>query len=90
MFPDRLFLGCWLIFHSVAWSFDDDGVCMMEQAIQHRGGNGAVVIENRGPLFEGFVGGQGNGSSLVALADDLEKQISPLLIDGQVTDLIQN
>ena len=63
---------------------------MMEQSIQYRRGNGAVVIENRRPLFEGFVGGQGNGSSLMVLADDLEEQISPLLIDRQVTDLVQH
>jgi hypothetical protein len=26
----------------------------------------------------------------VALADDLEEQIGPLLVDGQVADLVQN
>ena len=90
MVLDGLFLGAWLILHSVARSFNDDGVGMMEESIQHGGGNGAVVIENRGPLFEGLVGGEGDGSSLIALTDHLEEEISPLLIDGQITDLIQN
>ena len=90
MEEERLFFGFLLIFHSVAGSFDDEGVGMMEEAIQDCGGNGAVVIENRGPMFEGFVGGQGDGAAFIALADDLEEQISPFLIDGQIADLIQN
>ena len=84
-----LFFSFLLIFHPVAGSFDDDRVGMMEEPVQDGGGNGAVVFENRGPMFEGFVGGQGDGAAFVALADDLEKQISPFLIDGQIADLIQ-
>ena len=66
MLLDGLFLGFRLIFHSVAGSFDHDGVRVMEEAIEHGGGNGAVVVENRRPMFERFVGGQGDGSSLIA------------------------
>ncbi len=46
-----------LVFHPIAWAFDQDGFCMMEESIQHGRGDGAVVIENGGPLFEWLVGG---------------------------------
>ena len=46
-----------LIFHTEALAFDDDGVGMMQQPIQDRGGQGAIMVEDRGPLLEGAVGG---------------------------------
>src|ERR1035438_10576908 len=62
----------------------------MEEPIQDSRGEGGVIVEDASPLFEGFVGGQHDGAALVALADDLEKQIGAMLVDGQVTELIQD
>jgi len=47
----------WLVLHPIAGAFNDDGFGMMQEAVEHRGGNGAVVVEDRGPLLEGLVGG---------------------------------
>ncbi len=55
-----------MIFHALAGAFEDHGPGVMEEPMQHGRGEGAVVVENRGPLFEGFVGGQNKGSALVA------------------------
>src|ERR1700745_3951586 len=62
----------------------------MKKAIEDSGGNGAIAVEDRGPLFEGFVGGDDDGTAFVSLADDLEKQVGSALIYGQVPDLVQN
>jgi hypothetical protein len=42
------------------------------------------------PLFERLVGAQDNRAAFVALADDLEEQIGPALVDGQVAQLIHD
>jgi hypothetical protein len=62
-----------LILHSVAGAFDDDRLGMMQEPIQDGRGNGAVIIENRRPLFERFVGRQDNRAALLALADHLKE-----------------
>ena len=62
----------------------------MEQAVEYRRGDGAIVVENGGPLLEGFVGGLGDGAAFIPLADDLEEQIGSLLVNGQVAHLVQN
>ena len=62
----------------------------MKKAIEDGGGNGAIAVEDRGPLFEGFIGGNNDGTAFVSLADDLEKQVGSALIDGQIPYLVQN
>ena len=61
----------------------------MKKAIEDSGGNGAIAVENSGPLFEGFVGCNDDGTAFVSLADDLEKQVGSALIDGQIPYLVQ-
>src|SRR5438093_976282 len=63
---------------------------MMKEAVQHRGGDGAVAVEDGWPLLEGFVGGEDDGAAFVALADDLEEEIGAALIDGEVADLVED
>jgi hypothetical protein len=41
-----------LVFHAVAGALDDDRLGMVEEPVEHRGGDGAVVVENGGPLLE--------------------------------------
>ena len=79
-----------MILHPKAAAFDDDRLGVMKEPVQNRRREGAVIVEDAGPLFERLVGGQHDGAALVALADDLEKQIGAVLVDGQVADLIQN
>ena len=79
-----------LVLHSKAGAFDDDRLGVMEEAVQNGGGEGAVVVEDPGPLFEGLVGGQHDGAAFVALADDLEEQIGAVLVDGQVAEFVQD
>lgn len=76
--------------HSVAGALDDDGFAVMQQSIQDGGCEGAVVVEDTGPVFEGFVGGQQDGSAFVAGTDDLEEQVGSCFVDGQVADLIED
>jgi len=64
-----------LVFHPEALAFNDDGVGMMQQPIQDRGGQGAVMVEDRGPLLAGAVGGNDERSLFIAEADHLEEQI---------------
>jgi hypothetical protein len=79
-----------LVFHAVAGPLDDNNLGMMQQAIQHGGGNGAVIVKDRRPLFEGFVGGEDQGSTLITQADHLEEQIGPVLVNRQIADFIKN
>ena len=50
-----------LVFHPEALAFDDEGVRMMQQPIQDRGGQGAVMVEDHGPLLKGTVRGKDDG-----------------------------
>ena len=79
-----------LFFHAVAGAFDHDGFGVMEEPVEHCGGQGAVVIEDRGPLLEGFIGGQHDGTAFVPGADDLKEQIGALLVDRQIAHLIEH
>ena len=78
------------VFHAVAGAFDDDGVAMMKETVEHGGGDSGVTVENGGPLVEGLVGGEDDGAAFVAGADDLEEQISSALVDGEVADFVED
>ena len=43
---------------------------MMEQAIEYGRSNGAVIIKDFRPVFEGAIGGEHNRTFLIAVADD--------------------
>ena len=51
-------------------------VTLMGEAIQQRSGQ-PLRPEDRGPFFEGEVGGDQNGSALVGLAADSEEEFRP-------------
>jgi len=78
-----------LILHPVTGAFDDDGLGVVEQTVQNSRSDGAVVVENGGPLLEGLVGGENDGAALVALADNLEEQIGTVLVDREISHLVQ-
>ena len=72
------------VLHPVAGTLDDDGLGVVEEAVEDGAGDGAVVVEDAGPLLEGLVGGDDQGTTLVTLADDLEEEVGPVLVDGEV------
>ncbi len=78
------------VFHAEAFGFDEDGFGVVEEAVEDGGGDGGVSVENGGPVFERFVGGEDDGAALVAGADDLEEEVGAALVDGEVADFIQN
>jgi hypothetical protein len=45
-----------LILHAVTFPFDDHGLSVVQEAVQHGIGQGAVVVENFGPAFIGLQG----------------------------------
>jgi len=46
---------------------------VVKETIEDGGGDGAIAVEDSGPLFKGFVGGDDNRTAFVALADNLEE-----------------
>src|SRR5712692_17995 len=79
-----------LIFHTEALPFDDDGVGMMQQPIENRGGQGAVMVEDRGPLLESAVRGNNNRPLFIAQRDDLEEQIGACLVNREIAELVED
>ena len=77
-----------MIFHSIAWAFDDDGLCMMQEPVKDGGGKGAVVVEDAGPFFIGPVGGDNGSGLFITQAECLEKDVGALFIHGQIAKLI--
>ena len=78
------------VFHAVAFSFDDDRFAVMKKPVENGGGHSGIVIEDRGPLFERFISGQTDGSTFIASADDLEKQIGASFVDRHIPELIED
>src|SRR5271157_1767359 len=78
-----------LVLHAVTRALQDDRLGVMEQTVQDGGGNGAVVVEDAGPLFEWFISGQHDGATFVTLTDDLEEEVGTALVDGKIAKLIQ-
>ena len=52
----------------------------MQQPIEQRGRQYAVVVEDAGPLLLDAVGRDGRGAVLVAVADDLEEAVGAELV----------
>jgi hypothetical protein len=74
-----------LILHAVTFPVDYHGFSMVQEPVQNGAGQGAVVVEDFGPVFIRLVGGQQDGALLVTLADDLEEQVRAGFVDGQVS-----
>jgi hypothetical protein len=56
------------VFHTAAFPFDQDRFAVMKETIEDGGGHGGIVVEDGGPLFKRFVGGETDGPALIALA----------------------
>ena len=75
-------------FGAVAAAFNGDGLGVMQQPVQQRGGQDAVVVEDAGPLLVDAVGRNGDAAAFVAVADDLEEDVGAELVDGQIAKLV--
>lgn len=64
-----------MIFEPVAFSFDLDDVCVVQEAIKDCGGGGHVADEFA-PFFEGSIGRHQGGAQFVASHNDLKKILS--------------
>ena len=63
----------------------------MEQTIQSGRGHGRVIGEDLSPLAESFVARQSDWlAALISIADDLEQVTGLKLIEGQITDFIDD
>lgn len=55
---------------------------MMEDAIEQRGGQRAVVVEDLGPVLKRTIGRDDGRAMLIALTDDLKQRVGTLFVDG--------
>jgi len=63
---------------------------VVEKTVQQGGGHGSITCENTGPVLEGDIGGDGDGAVLVAFGDNLEQELSTSLIEGEVSQFVNN
>lgn len=63
---------------------------MVQKAVEDGRGDGGVVVEDARPVLVGGVGGDDHDAALVAGADDLEEQVRPALIHGEVAQLVDD
>src|SRR5215472_3580007 len=79
-----------LVLGSKAGPINGDDVAVMEEPIQHRTGDHLVAAKDRAPFFEWFVRRQDDGAVLVEAADELEEEIGPPRIHGQIAKFIED
>src|SRR4051812_35916422 len=65
----------------VAGAFEGQDVGVVNDAVDHRGGDG-LVAEDAAPAAEGQVGGQDQRGVLVAAGHELEEQVGGVLLEG--------
>lgn len=78
-----------LVFHAITGALDDHRLGMVKEAVEQGGGEGTVIVEDLGPLFESAIGGNDKRAAFIAPADDLEEQVRAVFIDGKVAQLIE-
>ena len=90
MFESRRESSVCPVSESVAVAPYGDGGGVMERTIQQRGGQDGIG-EDVAPGGIGFVGGQNDGFLFfVAFGDDLEEEGGIVLLQGQITDFIED
>lgn len=78
------------VLHAVAWSLDEHGLGVVQEAVEECRSQGGIVVEDLRPVFVGTIGRHDGAALLVALADDLKQQIRAGLVDGQIAQFIED
>ena len=76
------------VFESVAVAFEGDDFGVVDEAVDHGGGDDDVVVEDLAPAAEGFVAGDDQAGAFVAGGHQLEKQVGGFGFERDVADLI--
>jgi hypothetical protein len=77
------------VFESVAVAFQRDDFGVVDEPVDHGGGDG-VVTEGLPPAAEWFVGGDDDAGSFVAGGDELEEQVGGFGFEGDVADFVDD
>jgi hypothetical protein len=78
------------VFHAITGAFNDHRLGMMKEAVEQGGGEGTVIVEDLGPLFESAIRGNDKRAAFIASTDDLEEQVHAVFIDGEIAQFIQD
>src|SRR5215472_16389340 len=76
-----------VVLEPVAVAFEGDDVGVVDEAVDHGGGDG-VVAEDFAPAAELLVAGDDQRCAFVAGADELEEQVRCLVFERDVADLV--
>ena len=77
------------VLEPVAVAFEADDVGVVDQAVDHGGGNG-VVAEDLTPAAERLVAGDDDAGGLVAGGDELEEQVGGLGLERDVAHFVDD
>jgi len=77
------------VLHAIALALDDDGLGVVEDASRMAEVRVASLLKMLGQCLK-TCWCSDNGAAFVALADDLEEQVGPVFVDGQVADLVDH
>ena len=75
-----------LLSQSIALAFDIDRDGMVEEPVENRRGDNRIP-EDLAPGAEALIAGEQNRALLIASRDELEEQVGPLPINGDIPDL---
>src|SRR6476660_5026435 len=75
--------------HPIAVSLNDDRLPVMHQPVDQGRCQGVVHIKQGAPFPEGTIRGNHDRSNFITGGDNLEQQIGPMLVDGQIAQLIE-
>ena len=76
------------IFRAMTSAVDEHGLGVMEQPVQKRRGERAVIVEDLRPVLVSTIGSNDDSAAFVAAADHLEQQIGAALVDGEVPEFV--
>ncbi len=75
--------------HTITVSFNNDPLPVMHQPVDQGRGQGVVHVKDFAPVPEGSIRGDHDRSNFITGGDNLEQQIGPMLVDGQIAQLIE-
>src|SRR6516162_390072 len=77
------------VFHAIAVSINNDPLPVIHQPVDQGRGQGVVHVEEFAPFPERSIRGDHDRSHFITGGDNLEQQIGPTLVDGQIAQLIE-